>query len=314
MQDSLQRRLARILVGFGIQVAPRHSKQWGQAMLRELAEVKGEWETLLWATGGASVLLKHALVALLFPGRDAQAFLPGAARVAKEGPMRKASLSIIGACIVAFLLFFLAPTFRQGLGVSLEQWRATFAVVSYSPSSTYQGFRTLAKRAEENHDADGIAFAAMNIFERSDRTRLAEEAVQLDPQLTWVYARAYPAPADFAAWTQKLKQWDPGNALPYFMEVWNIDGAQVRSGKFIRNVDQENADWKNAMAGAFRSSKFDDYQQKAVELDRRVAKRYGLENPYEVSRGIRYLPAIPYYDIFRFGESVLEAGDLLPGI
>jgi len=226
--------------------------------------------------------------------------------------MRKASLITIAGCAALSLSFLLAPTFRQGLGVSVAQWRATFDVTPHGPwPATSAGFRALARQAEQNHDAEAIAFAAVNIFERSERTRLAKEAVQLDPGLTWIYGRAYPTPADSEAWIQKLEQWDPGNALPYFMEAENIDLAQARSRKFVRNVDQQSEAWKNAMAGAFRSSKFDDYQQKLVELDRKVAARYGLDDPYVVARGIRYTAAMPYYDVFLFGESILKSGDNL---
>lgn len=307
MRDSFQRRLARALLSFGILVAPKHAVQWGKAMLGELGEVKGEWAALIWAAGGASVLLKHALLAFVLPGRNAPALLPNGGFFAKEGPMRNASLSIIGACIAAFLLSLLAPTFRQGLGVSLMQWRTTFTVTPHGPlPTTYAGFRVLAQEAERNHDAQGIAFAAVNIFEREERTRLAEEAVQLDPRLTWIYARAYPPPEKFESWVQKLKQWDPGNALPYFMEA-------MRNRKLVwqKGIDLQSEAWKNAMEGAFRSSKLDDYQQRLVELDLRVSARYDLHDPYVVARGIRYLPAIPYYDIVRFGESVVESGDKL---
>ena len=312
MRESLRQRMARALLGFGIRIAPQNAEQWGQAMLGELREVKGEWEALFWAVGGASVLLKHALAALVFPGKNAPALLPNGGLFTKEGAMRRVSLSIIGACVAASLLFLLAPTFRQGLGVSLEQWRTTFDVAPHSPwPKTHPAFYALASQAEQKHDAEAMAFAAVNIFQGSERTRLAEEAVHLDPNLTWIYARAYPTPDNFAAWIQKLKQWDPGNALPYFMEASNIDLAQVRSGKFVPQVDQQSPDWTNAMAGAFRSSKSDDYQQKLVDLDRRVSARYGLSDPYVVARGIRDFPAVPYYDIFRFGESILESGDKL---
>lgn len=312
MRSSFQRWLARIFLILGIRIAPRHATQWGQAMLSELAEVKGEWAALMWGLGGAGVLTKHALLALIFRGHEVTAFSSGEGFFAKEGPMRKVSLSVIGCCVGMTLLFLLTPTFRQGLAVSLAQWRMTFEVTPHSPlPTTDPAFRALSRRAEQKHDADAIAFAAVNIFDRSERTRLAQEAVQLDPSLTWIYARAYPGPDYFQSWIRNLKQWDPENALPYFIEASNIDLAQVRTGKFIRHVDQESAAWTNAMTGAFRSSKLDDYQQKLVELDRKVAARYDLDDPYVVARGIRYLPFIPYYDIFRFEESILESGDKL---
>src|SRR5215470_5815738 len=67
---SFARRLATFLLEWAISFAPGDTIEWGNAVLGELHQVDGDWSALLWAIGGASMLLKHALVAIVFPGRN----------------------------------------------------------------------------------------------------------------------------------------------------------------------------------------------------------------------------------------------------
>jgi tetratricopeptide (TPR) repeat protein len=311
-QETLRRRLARMLLALGIRVAPRHAEQWGQAMLAELGEVKGEWAALMWAAGGASVMAKHALVAMVLPGRNAPAFLPGGGLFEKEGPMRKASLSIVGACVLAALLFLLAPTFRQGLRVAMVQWRAMSDWRNWSPSLG-QLPKALAEQAEQKHDAEAIAFLAVRSVDPAESTRLADEAVRMDPKLTWIYSMAGTEPGKSEAWIQKLEAWDPQNALPYLMEAENIDLAQEGSRKIPQSVDEQSAAWKAALAAVYRSSKLDVYQDRLGELTRKVVTRYGLRDPYQIF-DLDCFPCLPSYaggDARDFAKWQLKNGDML---
>lgn len=309
MRDSLQLRLARSLLSFGIRITPQHAAQWGRAMLGELGEVQGEWAALLWAIGGASVLTKHALVALVFPSKDAPGFLPNCGLLAKEGPMWKASLGVIGVCVGAFLLFLLAPTFRQGLGVSLTQWRAMSQVHDWPPPVD-PAIKALKRQAEAKHDAQALAFIAARTLDSTESARLADEAVQLDPKLTWIYAVANSTPEASERWIQKLEQWDPQNALPYFMEAENVDIAQVESNKVPYTGDEKSPAWKKAMAAAFQSSKLDDYEGRLRELDNEVVGRYGFSDPYEVMLGAHgcCMPSYAASDAYGYAASVVKSG------
>jgi hypothetical protein len=55
-----RRRLAARLLDAVIRGLPPASQPWGQAMLRELDDVEGEWAALLWALGGTTALFRHA--------------------------------------------------------------------------------------------------------------------------------------------------------------------------------------------------------------------------------------------------------------
>ena len=282
-------------------------------MLGELAQVKGEWAALFWAVGGAAVLVKHALVALVFPARNTPALLPDGGLFVKEGPMRKASLSIIGGCVILTLLFLLAPTFRQGLGVALMQWRTMSQVNADWPPPTSSALRTLEGQAEKNHDAEALAFVAVRTWDSAESTRLADEAVQLDPKLTWIYGMASPSPAASETWIQKLKEWDPQNALPYFMEAGNIDIEQVEADKVPHTVAEESPAWKNAMAAAFASLKLDTYTERLRELDRKIAYRYGLSDPYQIvwDRCFPCLPSFAAWNSSRYAKWELKTAETL---
>ena len=59
---------------------------------------------------------------------------------------------------------------------------------------------------------------------KSERARLADEAVHLDPKLTWIYATAgtWNSPSSAIDRVSALKQWDPQNALPHLFAAQKI--------------------------------------------------------------------------------------------
>src|SRR5580658_5380747 len=116
------RSVAIALLRFAIWIAPHDTHDWGHGMLSELNHVEGNWSALIWAFGGAGVLAKHAMLALVLPGSHRRTASSASELFAKEIPMRKPALAVIASCVVASLLFFLAPVFRQAFHVSLAQW------------------------------------------------------------------------------------------------------------------------------------------------------------------------------------------------
>jgi tetratricopeptide (TPR) repeat protein len=189
------------------------------------------------------------------------------------------------------------------------QWHAMTAHSWPRPIST--ALKTLAQQAEKTHDAEAMAFVALRAPNESESTKLADEAVQLDPKLVWIYAMAHPKPSEAGLWIKKLEQFDPQNALPHFIEAENIDIAQSLSGKTSHT--QENPAWQTAMASAFRSAKLDDYHHQLKALDRRVAGRYNFVGPYEVIGGECdfCLPSYTASDSSHYAKSALESGEML---
>ncbi len=229
--------------------------------------------------------------------------------------MRKTTLAIAGACVVASLLFFLAPAFRQAFQVSLTQWQTAFVTKTFGRQP---GFGALARRAEQQHDAEGIAFVAIHEWAPAENARLADEAVSIDPNLTWVYAvvavRHSELP-EIDGWIPQIELRDPQNALPYLLVAERIDNEQVhRAGTLHERVpDEPSAAWRDALANAFQSEKLDPYLDRLGELDRRVLLRYAVDDPYEadLDEYWRGLPSYGAWDSFRYAESLLKSGATL---
>jgi hypothetical protein len=313
MPQTPLRRLAEWLLRFGTRLAPSEAREWGNAMLGELQHIEGNWAAVVWALGGAGVMEKQSLIALLLPSRGGQS-APAGNPLSREGKMHKFSLIMGGACLAAVLLFFLAPVFRQGFRVSLAQWNDVF-FAGKSLFHSQKGLESLARRMEKNHHAEGVAFAAARLNNRVESFRLANEAVRLDPRLIWIWgvvgARHAGAP-DLPGWASKLKQRDPGNRLPGLILAQRADLKHIAGGSFFHQ-SQRSAAWMEAMAEAFRSDRIDDYSARLQTLDRKVAQRYGFSDPYlVVERGIA--PSLPSYvlaDSFRYAKLTTASGDKL---
>jgi len=171
MPVAYSRRIATQLLRFAIWIAPHDTLDWGRGMLSELNHVQGNWAALIWAAGGAGVLAKHALLSVILPGSHRRTLSSASEGFSQEGPMRKTTLAAIGACIAASLFFFLAPIFRQAFHVSLAQWhnvihvKSVFDMQGPDPDPVLE---TLARKAEKNHDAEGLAFVAARTTNQSE--------------------------------------------------------------------------------------------------------------------------------------------------
>jgi hypothetical protein len=301
MFEAPVRQAAILLLESAIRLAPPGVRHWGEAIRGELNYVEGPWAGAMWALGGASVMLKQAVVALVVPGPGGTALVPDGGLFAKNIFFRRAALTAGCACVLAALLFFAAPPFRQAFRVALEP-----------ASAMAPGIEDLARRAESQHDPQGIAFAALRVQNPREGARLAAEAVSLDANLTWIYAilgARNPARPEVGAWLTELRRWDPQNAL---FELIAAEAAAPHASPGSARPSatptsaQENA-WRNAMAAAFAAPKFDDYLGRVSELNRRVAARYELDNPYEVEQPLD-LPGYVAESYQRYALLVLSRG------
>jgi hypothetical protein len=57
---SRPRQLAAFLLRAALRLAPRQSRDWAAAMLRELDFIDGEWTALFWALGSMAAILRHS--------------------------------------------------------------------------------------------------------------------------------------------------------------------------------------------------------------------------------------------------------------
>jgi hypothetical protein len=311
------RSIAIALLRFAIWIAPDDTHDWGRGMLSELNHIEGNWSALLWSFGGAGVLAKHAILAVILPGRHRGTFSTASELFAKEPPMRKPVLAVIAACTAASLLFFLAPVFRQAFQVSLAQWHDVFHVkLGFGYPNPDPDLDALVKRADQNHDAEGLAFVANRYHSQVRRAHLADEAVHLDPNLTWLYAVAgtgYLSPSEIDRRVSLLKQWDPQNALSYLMAAQKIGVSVEQSKEFPLGKTEENPAWEKEMDAAFQSPKLDTYLDRQRQLDHRVLSRYHLDDPFQAASGEDWY-GFPIYGAWQcsfYAQSLLESGKSL---
>lgn len=299
------RQAATVILESAIRIAPPSSRDWGRAMMGELNFVEGPWAGTMWALGSSRVLAKQALVSLIIPGRRGEDYVPDGGLFANSATLRKAALAMGCACILAALLFFAAPPFRQAFKVALKPWHL-------ASGNIQPGFVAVAKQAEIKHDAEGEAFCAVRLQDSRESARLAEEAVRLDPNLLWVYAvvaMRYPELSETNKWVEKLERWDPQNALVPLITAESIHRANVQRGGGSPPTKEQEQAWQRAMAAAFQSPKFDDYFDRIAQLNRRVVPRYGFYDPYEVqSREQIDLPDSALENSQRFAQSLLNTG------
>jgi hypothetical protein len=326
--SSVPRSVANAILRFAIWIAPHDTLDWGRGMLSELNHVEGNWSALIWSIGGAGVLAKHAILAAIFPSTHRRTVSTASELFEKEGPMRKPALAVLASCVVASLLFFLAPVFRQAFAISLVQWHQVFHVPSnsffYRPTPYSEA---LARKVEQNRDAEGLVYVALRHPNPDESVRLAEEAVQLDPNLTWVYgviAVQYSSFPQFDRWVSGLEKYDPQNALPHFIVAEKIDFDEALHKTiphaFVKGIgsgreDHENPAWQGAMAAAFQSQKLDTYLDRLKGLDRKVLLRYHIDDPFQALTD-EYswwygLPTHSAWDSSCYAKSILESGAAL---
>jgi hypothetical protein len=311
------RSAAIALLRFAIWIAPYDTLDWGRGMLSELNHVEGNWSALIWSIGGAGVLAKHAILAAILPGSHRRTVSTASELFEKEGPMRKPALAVIASCVLASLLFFLVPVFRQAFHVSLAQWQTVFHVKqSFGYPSLDPELDVLAKKAEQNHDAEALAFIASRYPNEIQRARFADEAVQLNPNLTWLYAvagTAYLSPSEIDRRVSLLQQWDPQNALPHLFAARKIGATVTYSKEFPLGKLGQNPAWEKEMDAAFQSPKLDTYLDRQNQLDHRVLTRYQLDDPFQAASGEdRY--GFPNYGVGEcslYAQSLLESGKSL---
>jgi hypothetical protein len=320
MLETHLRQAANALLESAILIAPPEVREWGQAMKGELDYVEGAWAAAMWALGGASVMAKHALISLFMPGRRGQGLVRNVGLFAKTVSLREAALVAGAACVLGALLFLAAPPFRQGIRVSLAAWRTVFRG---TVSDGQPGLKAVAKGAESRRDPEGLAFCAVRLQDARESARLAEEAVRLDPSLIWVYAvvaARHPDLPKISQWLPQLERWDPQNALFPLIRAQSIDAEFALKASRLKLTPKElgreiEADpaWQSAMAAAFRSGKLDGYLDRVDELDRRVVRRYGFNDPFEVLSGPQNYeaPLYAFSDSHRFAKSLLQLGQNL---
>lgn len=293
MQRTFTNKLARRLMALAVVISPVGSQEWAAAMAAELDYVDGSFKALSWSIGCLGAALKQLCISILSPGSFG---------TETEGTMSKfAKISAI-ALVAASALFLFAPTFQQGLKLTVASWHP-------SDAAWFSKMRALGAKAEKDNDAQTLAFVAMQLNgdwethnssaaaaeDRVLRDKYANQAVKQQPQLMWIYCsllnRDYlPGQSDpnDALWLAQLQKSDPDNA-----EVYAVEAAYyVPQHALGWNTVEDRAllvaapRWLSIMAKAFDSTNYDSYISREVNLDRKVWLRKSLDDPNRLFSGM----------------------------
>ena len=191
--------------------------------------------------------------------------------------------------------FFFVQDFRWGL--EIPYWEMTTGARWDAPAIPQEKLLALAERARQNHDARSLAFVALQVGPDRD-VAFADQAVAMDPSLTWIYYcvayrhrldNGWKQPA-FAAtlkgWIAKLQAFDPQNAVPYLLEAEAIRAQAEKFPDLYPPFTPEKGEavakqaaWLAAMEKAFSSPHYDGYAVRRFDLDRTVLKASGWARP-----------------------------------
>jgi hypothetical protein len=254
-----------------IRVWPAESRNWGQALLAETHEVSDFVEALFWALGGVTVFLRSHLSHLfslfgLSPGQGGSvASLQGRGNGAVFPRHSRFVTAIVLLCALGL---YLLPIGREAASTVASSWNGLEPT-----SADYRAAEKLAARGERAKDARTLAFAAIIHPDPSRSTKLAEEAVSLDPGLVWLYASRFRRPDDTVTnreWLRRLRDSDPANAFVYLLaanaegdsQAWNLIGSNPHNGPLPDSA------WTKQMRLAFQAPRYDSYLQRHLDLTR----------------------------------------------
>jgi len=169
----------------------------------------------------------------------------------------------------------------------------------------------LTQQAQETKDAKLLAFVALRSDNRHERDKLAEMAVRLSPDLTWVLAHVAgqdPCDPEAGGWVRTLRTWDPQNSLPYLLEAKRLHygGGGRATVKFYQTLER-NQQWRDTMMAAFEAPKYDSYVDRRFELDRAVARALNLNDPRVLIINAPLTPVFADDDLWIFERELFKS-------
>jgi len=279
------RRASCAVLEFSTRISPEEVRPWGEALLGELGEIRSSLESFSWALGGTLLLLRETLTWALLGGAAAR--LRRAMRsepfMQQEEIMKRLFTWMGPLLFLCALAFFLSPVFRQGAALSMRGWTA----IADRTIPSHAELMKLALAARREHDAQTLAFVALRVTDPQEHMSLSQEAVAMDPSLTWIYSQGY------VPWmmgiTQKmvadLRRAYPQNAMVHGLEAQHIAAHEAlrKVTYYQSDVWEQQPEWLAAMAMAYASPRFDDFSEQRFNLDRAVMREHGIDDPVVLS-------------------------------
>jgi hypothetical protein len=208
--------------------------------------------------------------------------------------------------LVWSIAFFFVPEFRQGLQTPILALSISVGSPDLLRNAGTLPLKTLedfARTAEQQGDPQTLAFVALRHPSPQEAARLAERAIALDPQLTWIYYsllvsdRTNPSAEQ---WISHLEAWDPENAIPHLVRGEQIG---VRAGDRwpkphrLDEFAKETA-WREALA----APRYDSYGARRFELERSWLRRHSLAKPPIVLWSVANYPIPNLLNVRTYGN------------
>jgi|GEM_PF-6728518 hypothetical protein len=314
--ESFMQRLAEHLLSAFARKLPADLQPWGDAMLAEVAAVKGTVNPLIWAMGG-SLFLSKTLFVRWFSGESTRG------PEFREGQIT--AFQKLGFIAMAFFFaMLLSPMFRQAMGASLTAW------TPLDRSSQSPDLQGVIREAERTGDASVLAAAAMHVRDFHYANDLAGKATRIDPQLNWVW---YPLvqrsmgslpQTDQDSYVKEklaiLKAWDPTNAIPWIVSANRIrmqrGGVFASAGAAVRTLNNPIelaalTKWQAEISKAFAAPHYDDYFDRRMAAERALETRLGNSTPFAVVNTMETFPFLQLQEAELFTSYKLAEGDKL---
>jgi hypothetical protein len=276
-RNSLLSRMAVSSMGFAVRFWPESSRDWGQAVLAEMGQISEPAEVLHWAAGGI-LLFGRAVMAHFFEWikLPAGSGFSRTSTAGSNGPQfPKHSRLATALVLLAALALFLLPIGRETVRTVKSSWSG------FQPSANDErDLEKIAAKAAQEKDARQLAFVAVIYPDTKKAYAYADQAVELDPSLAWIYSNRWyyyrsqdaPQRTERAETLQKL---DPENGFVHLVSAYAIAEPMIEeqildrrglTAQTAAEVLGKNNAWKSEMEKGFAAQKYDSYFDRNLEL------------------------------------------------
>jgi len=224
--------------------------------------------------------------------------------------------------LVWSIAFFFVPEFRQGLQVpilALPQPSEEGGWLVKAGTIPAKTIAQAAGRAEQQRDARTLAFAALHAPRVQEGLRWADQAIAIDPSLTWVSLSliqpaldAKQSPLDVQGMVKRLEKWDQDNAVPYLFEAVEIASRTWPKDQFSTSTREgrdklaKETEWCQAMQRAFTAPRYDTYTVRRFDLERTWLRQNHLDRPAIVLMSTAHYTIPNFVHIRRYAELLVD--------
>ena len=300
------RRTCHYLLDHSINLYSLERQPWGRAASAEVRVMPSLFATVSWTVGALWMAFKSYVRRLM--ARPSDLFL------GNNSFLRLSWRSLSPLLLMLTLALFLVPQFREALATTTSMWIAGDGLAEMSNRK----FQSLEALAERQHDAQTLAFLALRARDKQNRSRLAEQAVSLDPKLTWIFAESaiwdHETLPVLPQWFERVERWDPDNSMPFMLHAqclaYSIQLAKHQDTRTALAGLQSNSEFRRLMERAFAAPRYDSYLFRRFELDRQVVLKHGIAGPILLLNGLQRQRVPSMFDLEVYaGWLMKEAAD-----